>query len=575
MPLPGRQPPQPQPRTPTFSSLFRVPTRVMTGKNGKEPRDDLETEYVPKYGLRWAKLKEWLDEHFADSGCTFTKKFDVRKDNYVVYLPRKLTEEEQDEIAMMKEPDKASAKLFLKEGPKAEFDVCFRDYNAATRTFDEVDEGDICNVTEMRRHLGITEINAAKTFKHDPVCRYVLIYSDMNRKPLKITPSMANLLLTFHQVIPSYLDFMSLFGLQYQQRDIRFSGFHAQSTLSVALAKRPAVPQLGRSGHGYQLCYNLKSIFDKGGNGKDRWSVRPAALHHQFDVANGKALWICTEGGKAEGVFHRIQDLTSDLNRMEDWSYGTQEESFRSSLATHLTCCYWSVEEWRTYMGWLEKNVEEETQEAISGDRTRTPGVKRTYYDASNLQLVQSYEDKVNEIILILEGNNDVMKSLSGFYCDLMKSDDFDLVLKKQCAEDVREFSAQIGDMMYDINMQIRRARLLVKMTADRKALVLQHLQGQSTDATLKLAQMSVKEAIIMRIITIVTLIFLPATFVSTFFSTDIVKYQDQDGNASFSNEAMFRWLQVTLPLSAITLGIGYTWYRYQTKKSKQDDLPV
>lgn len=49
----------------------------MTGKNGKEPRDDLETEYVPKYGLRWAKLKEWLDEHFADSGCTFTKKFDV------------------------------------------------------------------------------------------------------------------------------------------------------------------------------------------------------------------------------------------------------------------------------------------------------------------------------------------------------------------------------------------------------------------------------------------------------------------------------------------------------------------
>lgn len=44
---------------------------------------------------------------------------------------------------------------------------------------------------------------------------------------------------------------------------------------------------------------------------------------------------------------------------------------------------------------------------------------------------------------------------------------------------------------------------------------VLQHLQGQATEATLNLTYMSYKEAIIMRIITTVTLIYLPATFVS------------------------------------------------------------
>jgi hypothetical protein len=105
---------------------------------------------------------------------------------------------------------------------------------------------------------------------------------------------------------------------------------------------------------------------------------------------------------------------------------------------------------------------------------------------------------------------------------------------------------------------------------------------------------MSYKEAIIMRIITIVTLIYLPATFTSvsqnslfhasctiiltkrqTLFSTDIVKYQGQDANGSFSREAMFRWLQVTLPLSAMTLGVGYAWYRYQTVTSKKKGLHV
>jgi len=58
-----------------------------------------------------------------------------------------------------------------------------------------------------------------------------------------------------------------------------------------------------------------------------------------------------------------------------------------------------------------------------------------------------------------------------------------------------------------------------------------------------------------------------------TFFSTDIVKYQDRDRGGSFSKEAMYRWLQVTLPLSALTLSVGYGWYRYKTTKSKRTKL--
>lgn len=171
---------------------------------------------------------------------------------------------------------------------------------------------------------------------------------------------MATKLLSFHQVMPSYLDFISVFGRQLQQRNIRFSGFHEQSTLAVPLAKRLAIPQLNRSGYGYQLCYNLKAVADKGEvkREEERWSIRQAALHHQFDLEKGTALWICTEGRKDGGLFDRVRDMTSDITRKEDWSYNTFEESFRSSLATHLTCCHWSVEEWRAYISWLEDKVE-------------------------------------------------------------------------------------------------------------------------------------------------------------------------------------------------------------------------
>lgn len=100
-----------------------------------------------------------------------------------------------------------------------------------------------------------------------------------------------------------------------------------------------------------------------------------------------------------------------------------------------------------------------------------------------------------------------------------------------------------------------------------------------------------------MRVITVVTLIYLPATFVSvrsvlqstsgtlltsgkTFFSTDIVKYQNQNGGSnttvtsgpfmgSFSGIALMRWLQLTLPLTALTLGLGYIYYRFEERKKR------
>ena len=102
------------------------------------------------------------------------------------------------------------------------------------------------------------------------------------------------------------------------------------------------------------------------------------------------------------------------------------------------------------------------------------------------------------------------------------------------------------------------------------------------------------RETITMKVITVLTLVYLPATFVSvsgrlyfplcckslispkTFFSTDIVKYQNQgnssgtDGpQASFSQLAMFRWLQVAVPLTFLTLVLGWLGYKWQERRQK------
>jgi hypothetical protein len=59
-------------------------------------------------------------------------------------------------------------------------------------------------------------------------------------------------------------------------------------------------------------------------------------------------------------------------------------------------------------------------------------------------------------------------------------------------------------------------------------------------------------------------LLFLPATFVSTLFSTDIVRFQNIQGppvKGQYSSEAMHRWLEVAIPLTLITLIVCYFVY--------------
>ncbi len=71
---------------------------------------------------------------------------------------------------------------------------------------------------------------------------------------------------------------------------------------------------------------------------------------------------------------------------------------------------------------------------------------------------------------MVLEANTDVLTSLRDFYKRLMDNDQFDL--RVVCKEDFLNFVSQIEDMIYDSRMQIARAKVLVKITADRKGLV-------------------------------------------------------------------------------------------------------
>ena len=168
--------------------------------------------------------------------------------------------------------------------------------------------------------------------------------------------------MTYHQVTPTYLEFLYCFGLQEKPRDLGYSGFREQTLLSTP-AKGPVIPALGRSGRHFQLCYNLKAPFFRK-SPDPLWSIRPAAVHYQFDVESGNSVWIITKGDLE--LKERIDSLTDPKNgRPEDKAFSTPVDCFISSLAIHLLLANWSAEEWRARIRALEDEIHESVSSLV------------------------------------------------------------------------------------------------------------------------------------------------------------------------------------------------------------------
>ena len=171
---------------------------------------------------------------------------------------------------------------------------------------------------------------------------------------------------------------------------------------------------------------------------------------------------------------------------------------------------------------------------------------------------------------MVLESNIEIMTQLRIFYEKLLQNTGFNMTA--ECSEANESFVQHINDMIHTFSTHRRRAKVLVEVSENRKTLLLQKLQSLTTKQMEDLTTMSYREAIFMKVIAAGTFVFLPATFVSTLFSTDIVKYQSpNDGSASYSWPALRIWLAFSVPLTFGTLVLGFLgfWLVDQQRKKK------
>ena len=184
--------------------------------------------------------------------------------------------------------------------------------------------------------------------------------------------------LTYHQVMPAFLDFLFPFGLQEYSQDFDFSGFRQHTTLSN-LDRVLTIPEVGRSGRGYQLCYSLKAVEESRSQIEWPWSIRQTAIHHSFDVDHGRANWIIIKG--AQLMKNRIRLAIKDTGLTGTSDLHCVDRAFVSTLVVHMVICDWSCESWWWYINFLQGKFQGTTR------RTVTSLVEESPYAASETML--------------------------------------------------------------------------------------------------------------------------------------------------------------------------------------------
>jgi hypothetical protein len=201
----------------------------------------------------------------------------------------------------------------------------------------------------------------------DVLIRSRFIQAVSTEARLDITLNDFRRLLTYFQVMPSLIDFISVFAIKNREPpDLRFSGFHERVYLHQGLTPVTIeVDYLGLSGRNYQLCYNLKSMANKSEEYGDlerlkrenwEWSSRQMVIHHQFDVLKGTTLWILTMA-RSE-LQERVEKLIGPNSRRGDRDFTSAESSFCASLAVHILLAQAASEGWRGHLRWLEQVLE-------------------------------------------------------------------------------------------------------------------------------------------------------------------------------------------------------------------------
>ncbi|KAL5363349.1 hypothetical protein BJX96DRAFT_177989 [Aspergillus floccosus] len=379
-----------------------------------------------------------------------------------------------------------------------------------------------------------------------PAARVVSICSQTSVHPLKITAQAMQKLMSLYDIDASFFDLVFSFGDKPRASDAGHGGMGVKR----------------REDGAYDMHYLLTYADGKNVGGRVSWTIRQVCVFHRHDPSGSGNLWILLHANRDSNLQKHIQQMlsTSPQDLLGKWS------------AMHLTVLSAYLGNWRWYIRNLSEKIEEAVDLTLAFD-LRKPGTKDSKEGLVPLMDQQYLRDKIvtlaSQVGVALTTLQKLEKINAEFHARGFSSDREQQTVSDKLTHQIMSLEGHLKSVgVLEQKVQSISDMLPVALTLENQALALesQSVTIDINNKMLKLTTQSFDENITVRVVTLVTLIYLPASFVSTLLGMNLFDFDNSSRGFSISTQF---WIfpVIAIPLTLLTLG---TWYWLTKRRLRQ-----
>ncbi|KAJ5510937.1 hypothetical protein N7453_003040 [Penicillium expansum] len=379
-----------------------------------------------------------------------------------------------------------------------------------------------------------------------PKLRIISIHSKSSIKPLQISKDALQVLKDTYDIGDQLWDLTSTFG---------------DKPMSAAVGEGAMKVQSGENGIqdiSYRLTFPTAV-------GVHSWTMRQMAVFHRHDPNELQNLWIFFHVGRDTPMQKEIEQYAS-LSRQglrSDHAWHTLHSSVFASC----------LDNWRSYVNSLGSDVDRHTDKSLDFilrniDHFLTAGGDSNLtaiHNTRDLLLPISYRlrvilDTLTKLGLLSSVLSSQYSSTDNGFQKLVTCVAYHKDRLEGCAVGVEVLKEKVKDIlnMTTLGLDFRMTHQMLDL--NNRMVELNNRMLNANEQLLQLGSSSFVDNATVKVVTILTLIYLPASLVSSIFGMNLFKFDDGTTEEFRVSKQLWIYVVATIILAIITLGIWYLW---------------
>ncbi|KAG8534358.1 uncharacterized protein KY384_001202 [Bacidia gigantensis] len=492
--------------------------------------------------------KSWIDLHLLESHQIHKTRLSAEKYGRYHEYPRPGAETPIEESAS----DNSIH-------PPPAYDSTLEDDNQVIRCpLSEEAEGSVVMSRRIRSPDELRRVSS-ETNTRTRLC-FVRQYHSFGR--LRIHKDLFEALLSAFQILPRFREFALSFGFKETETEV------AHPPLKFRTLFPPRTTDVAPTNSGFECAYAIRYVDLNKRRDDKPWSLRQTAVYHRYDAQVQTSTWCCVAA--SEQVETCLDQFAEAFQRCDA----------TTSFGAHAMLLDTALVGWRPFMINLTERINQQSDKIlVASTDERQP---LSLVDIDDRQSLKDLEDEVLDIILALDSLFETIDALSN------KFDQYRHLNAELTGQVIDGFDNQIVAQAFQerratVNIHRRKIQNLYEKVKGMISLLssildlgngssLKMLAAEATSENIamrRLVEKSTQDAAAVKVLTVITLIFLPATVVSNFFSSEFVTTNSRkDVNTVVLTSNAWLFAAISVPLTLVTLFIWWAWIKLQGRSS-------